>query len=141
MSGQQAPRAARAHIKAGVSGKPFIEAQRCRVCGAMLAAVRLACPACAARDSLEAVQACETGRLIAYSIVRRSYPGVQTPFVSAVVTMDDGLTLKANLVGVEFEPDALNAGARVRLTFNDAIGRTDAEGNAYIGYQFELAKD
>jgi uncharacterized OB-fold protein len=131
------PRPAQAHIKFDPNGKPFIEAQRCRACGAMVGEPRLACPACAARDGFEAAPAKETGKLIAYSIVKRSYPGVETPFVSAIVQLDGGLTLKANLVGAGFEPEALTPNLKVRLHFNDALGRKDEDGRAYVGYQFE----
>jgi uncharacterized OB-fold protein len=134
------PRPAQPHIKYDESGKPFIEAHRCRACGAMTAEPRLACPACASRDGFEAVRAQETGRLMAYSIVKRSYPGIPTPFVSAVVELDDGLTLKANLVGAGFEPGDIAPNLKVRLQFNDALGRTDKEGRAYVGYQFESRK-
>lgn len=131
---------AQPHVKFDAGGKPFVEAQRCRVCGAMVAEARLACPACAARDGFEAVRAKETGRLAAFSIVKRSYPGIPVPFVSAVVELDDGLTLKANLVGAGFEPDDIKPNMKVRLHFNDALGRKDKEGRAYVGYQFEPLK-
>lgn len=128
---------AQPHIKFDASGKPFIEAHRCRACGAVVAEGRLACPACAARDGFDVFRAKETGRLIAYSIVKRSYPGIPTPFVSAIAQADDGVTLKANLVGVAFEPEAIPPRLPVRIVFNDALGRTDKEGRSYVGYQFE----
>ncbi len=140
MTESEAPIGAQPHIKFDAAGKPFIEAQRCRACGIMVTEARLACPACSARDGFEAVRAAETGTLRAYSIVRRSYPGIVTPFVSAVVDLDDGLTLKANLVDVGFEPEALDSKMKVRLQFNDALGRKDKEGRAYVGYQFEPRK-
>jgi uncharacterized OB-fold protein len=128
---------AKAHIKFDAGGKPFIEAQRCRACGALAAEPRLACPACTGRDGFDAVPAKDTGKLIAYSIVKRSYPGIPTPFVSAIVELDDGLTLKANLVGAGFEPATIKPNMKVRLQFNDALGRQDKDGRAYVGYQFE----
>jgi uncharacterized OB-fold protein len=140
MTQPDSPVAAQPHIKFDAGGKPFIEAHRCRACGAMVAEVRLACPACSARDGFEAVHAKETGKLVAYSIVKRSYPGIPTPFVSAIVELDDGLTLKANLVGAGFEPEDITPNMKIRLQFNDALGRTDKEGRAYVGYQFEPQK-
>lgn len=137
MTQSEGPIGAHAHIKFDGAGRPYIEAHRCRACGAMVAEVRLACPACSARDGFEAVHAKETGTLRAYSIVKRSYPGIPTPFVSAVVDLDDGLTLKANLVGAGFEPEAIEPKMKVRLQFNDALGRKDKEGRGYVGYQFE----
>lgn len=131
------PQPAQPHIKFDASGKPYIEAHRCRACGAVVAEPRLACPACAARDGFEAAPAAATGKLIAYSIVKRSYPGIPVPFVSAVVELDDGLTLKANLVGAGFEPESIAGNLPVRVRFNDALGRTDKDGRTYVGYEFE----
>jgi uncharacterized protein len=134
------PIGAQAHIKFAPDGKPFVEAHRCRACNAITAEPRLACPACAARDGFDVVRAKDTGTLRAYSIVKRSYPGIPTPFVSAVVDLDDGPTLKANLVGAGFEPEDIVPQMRVRIQFNDALGRKDKEGRAYVGYQFEPLK-
>jgi uncharacterized OB-fold protein len=116
-----------------------VEGLRCRACAAVLAEARLACPACAARDGFDAFRAADTGTLHAFSIVRRSFPGVEVPFISAIVDLDDGLTLKGNLVGVEPEPEAVAPGTKVRLVFGDALGRRDKEDNAYVAYFFEPA--
>jgi uncharacterized protein len=130
------PVAAKSHIKFEGNGAPYIEGHRCRACAAVMAEPRLACPACMARDGFTAFRASETGRVVAFSIVKRSFPGIATPFISSIVELDDGLTFKANLVGVPFEPEA-PLGMKVRLRFNDALGRTDKEGRSYVGYQFE----
>lgn len=140
MTQANGPIGAQAHIKFDANGKPFIEAHRCRACSAIIADRRLACPACAARGGFEIVRAKDTGTLRAYSIVKRSYPGIPTPFVSAVVDIDDGPTLKANLVGAGFEPEGIAPNLKVRLQFNDALGRKDDGGRSYVGYQFEPMK-
>jgi uncharacterized OB-fold protein len=129
------PKPAMACIR--VDGAPWIEGRRCTQCDARTSAVALACPACGARDASEGYRASLTGRLHAYSIVRRSYPGVPVPFVSAIVDLDDGLTLKGNLTGVDPDPDKIEIGMPVRMTFGDALGRKDDEGASYIAYFFE----
>ena len=140
MTQTNGPLGAQAHIKFDPDGKPFVEAYRCLACKATTADPRLACPACGAREKMESVRTGATGTLRAFSIVKRSYPGIPTPFVSAVVDMDDGPTLKANLVGAGFEPEAILPRMKVRLQFNDALGRKDKEGRSYVGYQFEPVK-
>jgi len=117
--------------------EPFVEGRLCKVCGARTAEVHLACPACGARDSIETYRAPTTGRLHAYSIVRRSYPGVPVPFISAIVDLDDGLTLKGNLVQVAPEPEAITIGMPVKMVFGDALGRTDKDGASYVAFFFE----
>ena len=124
-------------IRRDHSGAPYVEGRRCRACGAVVLDERLACPACAAREGFEPFRAAETGVLHAYSIVRRSYPGVPVPFISAVVDLDDGLTLKGNLINVDPDPAALPPGLRVRVVFGDALGRTDEAGARYLAYFFE----
>lgn len=119
--------------------QPYVEGRRCTACDARTAAVHLACPACGARESIETYRAPTTGKLHAYSIVRRSYPGVPVPFVSAIIDLDDGLTLKGNLINVAAEPEALPIGMPVRMVFGDAMGRTDKDGASYVAFFFEPA--
>ncbi len=132
-------KAAVPYIRFDSRGEPFIEGRRCRACGAVMVDERLACPACGGRVGFDLFRGAERGKLHAYSIVRRSYPGVPVPFVSAVVDLEDGLSLKGNLVGVAAEPEALPAKLPVKLVFGDALGRKDKEGNSYIAYFFEPA--
>lgn len=125
------------YIKRAGDGRAFVEGRRCRACAAVMVEERLACPACAARDGFDTFEAAETGALHAWSIVRRSYPGIPTPFISAIVDLDDGLSIKGNLIGVDAEPEALPAGLRVKLVFGDALGRTDKDGASYVAFFFE----
>lgn len=126
-------------IRTGDDGQPFVEGRRCRACSAVMVEPRLACPACASREGFDTFRAAETGTLHAYSIVKRSFPGIETPFISAIVDLDDGVTLKGNLRGVAPEPEALPPNLKVRLVFGDALGRRDKEGAAYVAYFFEPA--
>ena len=72
-----------------------------------------------------------------YSTVHRSFPGGTTPFISAVVDMEDGTVLKGNLRGVAFDPEAIRFGMPVRLVFDEA--GVDAKGDRYLSYFFEAA--
>ena len=71
-------------------------------------------------------------------MVARSYPGVAVPFVSAIVDLDGGPTIKGTLRGVD--PAALVAGLPVRVRFDDAGGALDKEGAAFVGFHFEQAE-
>jgi len=137
--GTTLPKPAVSFIKFDSVGAPFIEGRRCRACGAVMTDERLACPACGSRTGFDLFRGAERGKLHAWSIVRRSYPGVPVPFVSAIVDLEDGLSLKGNLVAVAAEPEALLADLPVRVVFGDALGRTDKEGASYVAYFFEPA--
>lgn len=132
------PRPAFPFIVFGDEG-PKLTALRCSACGATYAeAERLACARCGAdADALHAFTPMLTGTLHAASIVRRGYPGVPVPFISAVVDLDGGPTLKGTLRAETFEPHEIAHGRRVAVVFDDALGRKDAEGNIYISHFFE----
>ena len=126
-------------VRVGDDGSAWIEGYRCAACGAVMPVATMACRACASRVAPEAYRSPETGTLYTWSVVYRSYPGVEVPFVSAIVDLDGGLSFKGTLKGVEF--DALKSGMPVRLVFDDAGGTADADGNPYVGFHFVAAGD
>lgn len=136
------PRPAASYIVLPDDGPPHLSFLRCRSCGAQfLESERLACGKCASRDGFDAHVPGDHGTLHSYSIVHRGFPGVAVPFVSAIVDIDDGPTLKGNLRGLTIDAETITAGMRVRIVFDDALGRRDAAGNCYISHFFEPADD
>ncbi len=121
-------------VRVGADGSAWIEGFRCGECGAVVPVATMACRACASRFPPAAYRSPETGTLYTWSVVHRSYPGVEVPFVSAIVDLDGGLSFKGTLKGVA--PDALKAGMPVRLVFDEAGGAVDADGNPYVGFHF-----
>jgi uncharacterized OB-fold protein len=101
-------------------GTAYLEGCKCRACGARFVGGRENCARCGARGFMESYSLSETGRLYNYTIVYRSYPGISVPFISAVVDLDDGTSLKGNLLGVEAEADALTFGMPVKMVFRGA---------------------
>ncbi len=128
------PRPGHRVIRVGADGRPWIEAYRCGDCGAVVPDPTLACRRCASRNAPEPFRAARTGRLHTWSVVYRSYPGIEVPFVSAIVDLDDGLALKGTLRDVDI--GKLRAGMGVRLEFDDAGGASDREGAPYVGFHF-----
>jgi uncharacterized protein len=128
------PRVGHKAIRLAPDGSAFIEGFRCGACGATFPEPTMACRACADRAPPEAFRAAEQGKLYSWSVVHRSYPGIAVPFVSAIVDLDDGLTLKGTLRDVAV-PD-LRAGMPVRLVIDNAGGATDKDGAAYVGFHF-----
>jgi len=128
------PKPATGVIRVAESGEPYIEAFKCGSCGAVVTDETIACRACGVREAPEAYRSPETGALWTWSVVYRSYPGIEVPFVSAIVDLDGGLTLKGTVVGAELEK--LHQGMRLKLVFDDAGGAKDKEGTPYVGYHF-----
>lgn len=124
------------HLEIPDDGEPFLKGSKCGACGAVYLGKRNVCSRCAQRDQMEPMRLSDTGTLYTYAIVRRSFPGVEVPFVSAVVDLDSGGTIKGNLMEVEPHPDHIAFGMPVKVVFRDALGRKDKDGNSYLSYFF-----
>lgn len=132
------PRSAFPFIEVRENGEAVLVAQRCTKCQATYAdSARPACGRCGARaEDLELFHPAMEGTLYSAVIVRRGYPGTPTPFISAVVDLDGGPVLKGTLRDVPFEPSELAPGRRVKVQFDNALGRTDKDGNSYVAHYF-----
>jgi uncharacterized OB-fold protein len=124
-------------LKLPEGGDPYLEGHKCQNCGAVFLGERTVCSKCGTRGRLEAVKLSNSGTLYVYSIVHRSFPGIQVPYVSAIVDLDGGGTLKGNLINVEPDPEKIKLGMPVEVVYKDALGRKDREGNSYVSYFFQ----
>ena len=121
-------------VKIGADGKPYLEGMKCTSCGEVLAVgSRRACPKCAAVGTLEAVRLAERGRLYTYTVVRRSFPGVATPFVAALVDLDGGGTIKGNLIGLNC--DAIQFDMPVQVGF-ETLSVAGEAGTRHVRHVF-----
>jgi uncharacterized protein len=124
-------------LKIPEDGQPYLEGHKCGACGAVFIGVREVCSKCGARGKIAATKLADEGHLYVFSIVYRSFPGIQVPYVSAIVDLEGGGTVKGNLIGVEVDPAKIKMGMPVRVVYKDALGRKDREGNEYLSYFFE----
>lgn len=129
------------YLKIPDDGEPFIEGHRCGSCGATFLGVRDNCSKCGARDSMEPVRLSNQGELYSYCIVHRSFPGIEVPYVSAIVDLEGGGTVKGNLINVEPDPSKIDFGMPVEVVYDDALGRKDSDGNSYLSYFFQPRTD
>ena len=129
-----APRPANALVRIADDGRPWLRAFRCGDCGAVVAEATLACRACGSRTVPTAFESSTQGKLFTWATIHRSFPGIAVPFVSAIVDLDDGLTIKGTLRDVA--DGALEAGLPLTLVFDDAGGAKDAHDAGYVGFHF-----
>ena len=122
-------------LKFEADGSPWLAGCECKKCGETFLGSREVCAKCGARGEMKPKRLAETGRLYNYTIVYRNFPGVPVPFVSAIVDLDGGGTLKGNLLDVEPDPKKIDFNMAVKVVFRDA-GRKDKEGNSYLAYFF-----
>lgn len=113
---------------------PHLVAQQCQACGARYFDRRNACAKCSG-TSFAPRRLSNDGVVRAYTIVHRAAKGLDAPYTSVVVELQDGATVKANLRGVT-DPAAIHADLKVRLTTFEA-GQDD-EGTVAIAFGYEL---
>ncbi len=125
-------------LKIPEQGDPYLEGHRCKSCGATFLGERSVCAKCGTRDQIEPIPLSNRGTLYVYSIVHRSFPGIETPYISAVVDLEGGGTVKGNLVHIDPDPEKVRMGMAVEVIY-EVAPRKDKEGNEYLTYYFQPA--
>jgi uncharacterized OB-fold protein len=118
-------------------GNPHLVAQECENCGALYFGRRNACSRCFKAGPFKDRTLESTGSIRGFTIVQRAAPGVKAPYVSALVDLDGGGHVKANIVNTEPTPENIKLGMPVRLT-TYSLG-TDDEGTEAVAFGFEPA--
>jgi uncharacterized protein len=90
--------------------------KRCEACGEAHWYPRAVCPHCHS-DRTVWVESPGEGVVYTFSIMRKSPTG---PFALGYVTLDEGVSLMTNFVGMA--PDELHIGQRVKVRFQDTEG-------------------
>jgi uncharacterized OB-fold protein len=123
--------------------KPHLVGSKCGSCGAIFLDVkRSACSKCGAAN-LQPVQLSDKGKVWVFSVIHQSFPGIKTPYVTAVVDLPEGVSVKSNLVEVDPEDLEKNPqkgfGMPVELVVNQVS--TDRQGNPVMAFQFRPSKN
>ena len=95
--------------------------QRCLSCEKAVFYPRAICSHCGSRK-LEWIKCSGRGTLHAFTIAHRGTPAAfrgSTPYVVAMVDLEEGARLMTNLVDVEPSPDTVKIGMPVEVIFED----------------------
>jgi uncharacterized protein len=107
---------------------PRLNAHACVACGALYFDRRNACARCFGLD-FSSKTLSSTGHLRAFTIVSR----VKRPYVSAIVDLDGGGVVKANLLGVD-HPEKVTP--RMPVILDTFVVGTDDEGTEAVAFGF-----
>jgi uncharacterized protein len=124
--------------------KPHLVGSKCASCGAIFLDVkRAACSKCGAAGNLQQLQLSDKGKVWVFSVIHQSFPGIKTPYVTAVVDLPEGVSVKSNLIDVDPEDLEKNPqeafGMAVELVVNQVA--TDRQGNPVMAFQFRPSKN
>jgi uncharacterized OB-fold protein len=114
----------------------YIAGVKCKSCGAAYIGTRMACGKCFAVDDFEELRFSGRGTLRAFTIVYQTAPGIEVPFIAAIIDLPEGTAVRANIGGVEPEGEKMVALLGKDLEMYTEKVRTDREGNDVIAFKF-----
>ena len=115
--------------------QPYLAGSKCQSCGHVFVGERDICAKCTARDQMTSVHLSETGKLYDFCIVHRSFPGVDTPFIDAIVDLDCGAHLKGTLLDIEPDPEGIEFDMPIKIIYRETKP-VNAGGTSYLSYFF-----
>jgi uncharacterized OB-fold protein len=119
--------------------KAYIAGVKCRSCGAAFLGTRMVCGKCSAVEDFDELRFSDHGTLRAFTIVYQTAPGIDVPFIAAVIELPEGAAVKCNLGGVEPDGEKVAALLGKRLEMYTETVRTDQEGNDVVAFKFRPA--
>jgi len=111
---------------------PHLTAHACTSCGALYFDRRNACARCFGRTFTTRVLS-NTGTLRTFTVMYRT----KKPFVSAIVDLDGGGVVKANLLGVD-DPEEITP--RMPVELDTFIAGVDDEGTEAVAFGYRPRK-
>jgi uncharacterized OB-fold protein len=123
--------------------KPHLVAIKCGGCSALfLDLKRLACSKCGTAGNFQQVALSDRGKVWVFSVIHQSFPGIKTPYVTAIIDLPEGISVKSNLIDVDPEDLQKNPaqafGMPVELVVNPVA--KDRQGNEVMAFQFRPSK-
>ena len=110
---------------------------KCETCSTNYFPKRSVCPKCRRKGKLVDVQYSGKGKVFSYTEVTAPPKGFedQAPYILAVIELDEGAKLTAQIVDVRKED--VEIGSRVEQVFR-IIQKDDPEGLIHYGFKFKL---
>jgi uncharacterized OB-fold protein len=110
---------------------------QCGTCETKYLGPRSACAKCGSLGPFSDVRYGDDGEIYVFSVVHQTVPGLEAPYVAAIIDMSDGVTLRGNVYGLDPQhPSAEWFGKKVKM-FSEKI-RVDREGNDVIAAKFRV---
>jgi uncharacterized OB-fold protein len=96
-----------------------MEIQRCEDCASFTFYPRALCPSCGSR-ALRWAPVSGRGRIYSLTIVHRPTNAAfksETPYVVALIDLEEGCRMMSNVIGVQADPDQVKIGMPVEVVY------------------------
>lgn len=123
--------------------EPHLLGSKCS-CGAIfIGRERLACSRCGSEGPFEQARLSTCGKVYVFSVVHQSLPGIKTPYITAVIDLPEGASVKANLL--DLDPEAAEKEPHklfdLPVEMTTYVSGKDREGHDVVAYAFRPAKN
>ena len=110
---------------------------KCKGCGAVYLGSRLACANCDSTGPFEEMRLSDEGEIYVFSVVHQTVPGLEAPYIAAIIDLPEGVSVRANVYGLDpLKPDPSWFGKKVKM-YTEAV-RQDREGNDIVAAKFRV---
>ncbi len=123
--------------------KPHLVAIKCS-CGAIyLDAKRVACSKCGGTGPFPQVPLSDKGKVYVFSVVHQSFPGIKTPYVTAIIDLPEGISVRSGLSDVS--PEQLQKEPQkyfnMPVEMVTSVVAKDREGHDVVAFSFRPSKN
>ena len=117
--------------------QPYLWGTKCRACGAVFLGERVACGKCGDTGPFEEVRLSDEGEIYVFSVVHQTVPGLDAPYVAAIIDLPEGVSVRGNVYGLDpANPNPEWFGKKVKM-YTEKV-RTDRDGNDVIAAKFRV---
>ena len=125
-----------------LGANPHLEGQKCS-CGAIfLDPKRVACSKCGETGKMKPIPLSNKGKVYVFSVVHQSFPGIKTPYVTAIVDLPEGVSVRSALINVN--PEELQKDPKkcfdMPVEMVTSVAAKDREGHDVIMFQYQPSK-
>ena len=117
--------------------QPYLWGTKCKACGAVFLGERIACGKCGDLGPFEEVRLSDEGEIYVFSVVHQTVPGLEAPYVAAIIDLPEGVSVRGNVYGLDpANPNPEWFGKKVKM-YTEKV-RTDRDGNDVIAAKFRV---
>jgi uncharacterized OB-fold protein len=122
--------------------KPHLVGSKCGCGTVYLELNRMACSKCFAAGPFPEIKLSDHGKVYVFSVVHQSFPGIKTPYITAIVDLPEGVSVRATLVDISPEELQKNPKTAFDLPVElvTSVVAKDREGHDVIGYAYRPCK-
>ena len=117
--------------------QPYLWGTKCKACSAVFLGERVACGKCGDLGPFAEVRLSDEGEIYVFSVVHQTVPGLEAPYVAAIIDLPEGVSVRGNVYGLDpANPSPEWFGKKVKM-YTEKV-RTDRDGNDVIAAKFRV---